>query len=260
MPTARSFDGTEIHFETYGDPARPTIFMGPHFYASFRNDMIEGFEDPTEAWISGLADDFHLLLADYPRGVGQTANALGLDYTPDIAAEEVSIIADAAGVDRFGWLGYSFGGAMGTQLACRTDRVAAFVCGGFPPLNAPFERMVEITVDMAENPPPEWPQLSEEMRYQAVGFYRPLLGWPEREEVARLAIPCMVFMGTEDNGDGMPEQYLTPLAEYLREAEGDLQEMGWQVEWLEGKNHLTATAPDVALPVVRSFFLEVLTV
>ena len=258
MPTAKARDGTDIHFETRGDPARPTVFMGPHFYASFRNDMIEGFEDPTQAWIDALAEDFHLLLADYPRGVGKTPNALGLDYSPDVAVEETCLIADAAGVDRFGWVGYSYGGAIGTQLACRSDRLSAFACGGFPPLNAPFERMVEITVDMAENPLPEWPDMGDGVRYQAVGFYRPLLDWPEREEVAKLTIPRMVFMGTDDNGDGMPERYLTPLARYLREAEDDLVELGWQVKWLEGKNHLTAIAPEVALPVVRAFFREVL--
>ncbi len=226
MPTAKAPDGTEIYFETRGDATRPTVFMGPHFYASFRNDMIVGFEDPTQAWIDGLEEDFHLLLADYPS---------------------------------FGWVGYSYGAAMGTQLACRTDRLSAFVCGGFPPLNAPFARMVEITVDMAENPPVGWPDMGDEVRYQAVGFYRPLLEWPEREEVARLKIPRMVFMGTEDSGDGMPEQYLTPLAGFLRDAEGDLLDLGWQVEWLEGKNHLTAIAPEVALPIVRRFFREVLT-
>lgn len=162
MPTAKAPDGTEIYFETRGDTTRPTVFMGPHFYASFRNDLIEGFEDPTQAWIDGLEEDFHLLLA---------------------------------------------------RLACRTDRLSAFVCGGFPPLNAPFARMVEITVDMAENPPVGWPDLGDEVRYQAVGFYRPLLDWPEREEVARL----------------------------------------------KGKNHLAAIAPEVALPIVRRFFREVLT-
>lgn len=259
MPTAKAPDGTEIYFETRGDTTRPTVFIGPHFYASFRNDLIEGFEDPTQAWIDGLEEDFHLLLADYPRGVGKTPNALGLDYSPDVAVEEACLVADAAGVDRFGWVGYSYGAAMGTQLACRTDRLSAFVCGGFPPLNAPFARMVEITVDMAENPPVGWPDVGDEVRNQAVGFYRPLLEWPEREEVARLKIPRMVFMGTEDNGDGMPEQYLTPLAGFLRDAEGDLLELGWKVEWLEGKNHLTAIAPEVALPIVRRFFREVLT-
>lgn len=259
MPTAKSFDGTPLHFEIIGDPQRPCIFLGPHFYASYRLTGIQELEDPTPSWIDGLKADFRLLLADYPRGIGQTPNALGLDYSPEIAVEEVCRIADAAGAGRFGWVGYSFGAALGVQLACRRpERVAALACGGFPPLNAPFERMLEITTDMAKNPLPGWPQDQENMLYQSVGFYRPLPSWPEREEVAKLQMPRMAFMGTEDRGDGLPEQYMTPLADPLRAAEPELLELGWEIAWLEGMNHLGAIAPSASLPLVRSFFRKAL--
>jgi pimeloyl-ACP methyl ester carboxylesterase len=52
---------------------------------------------------------------------------------PDILA-----VADAAGVDRFAWFGFSFGSVVGLQLASRTNRLSALVCGGWPPLGGQY--------------------------------------------------------------------------------------------------------------------------
>src|SRR6266404_1060720 len=105
--TAKACDGTEIYFETHGHRSNPAILMGPHFYPSRPPDD----ESFTDAWIDRLQQDFFLIVADYPRGIGRTGNPQGLAYSPDVAAQEYECIANAAGVDRFGWVGYSFGGA-----------------------------------------------------------------------------------------------------------------------------------------------------
>jgi pimeloyl-ACP methyl ester carboxylesterase len=107
-------DGTEIWFVTYGDQSRPAIFLGPHFYATLGRSEA----DDTHQWIAALKNDFFLIVADYPRGFGRTGNPLGLAFTPDVACQEYCHIADAAGVGRFGWVGYSYGGAIGVQVAC----------------------------------------------------------------------------------------------------------------------------------------------
>jgi pimeloyl-ACP methyl ester carboxylesterase len=250
LKNAIAADGTELWFATHGDPRNPAIFLGPHFYASYgRTDA-----DDTQRWIDGLKDEFFLIVADYPRGFGPTRNPIGMDFTPDFAAEEYGRIADAAGVDRFAWVGYSYGGAMGVQVACRSGRVSALAVGGFPPLNAPFRDMVDITTHFAGTTPAD-AGLDPQLLWSSVGFYTPLLDWPERDELAKLDMPRMAFTGTDDVG--VPAQGVdTPLAARLRAAEPELKAMGWQVEWLDGQDHMTTIQAAVSLPVVRDFFRQ----
>lgn len=248
MKSVTAADGTELWFATHGDPLSPAIFLGPHFYASYgRTDA-----DDTQQWIDGLSREFFLIAADYPRGFGKTGNPLGMDFTPDVAAEDYARIADAAGVGQFGWVGYSYGGAMGVQVACRSGRVSALAVGGFPPLDAPFQEMVDVTTRLAETTPAS-AGLDPRLLWTSVGFYTPLLDWPEREEVAKLDMPRMAFMGAADIG--VPLHGInTPLAARLRAAEPELTAMGWRVEWLEERDHMTAIQAAVSLPAVRDFF------
>lgn len=248
MKSVRVADGTEIWFATHGDPSFPALLLGPHFYASL--GRTEG--DDTSRWIDGLRDEFFLIVADYPRGFGRTGNPLGLDFTPDVAAEEYDRIADAAGVERFGWVGYSYGGAIGLQVACRSTRVSALAVGGFPPLRAPYREMVEITTRMA-TASQDAAGMDPKLLWSAVGFYGPLPGWPEQAEVAKLRMPCMTYMGTADVG--VPAHGVNiPLAARLREAESDLKAIGWQIEWIEGEDHVSTAQASASLPVVRDFF------
>src|SRR5215471_16727231 len=53
-------------------------------------------------------------------------------FTADRVCADILAIADAAGVERFAWYGFSFGGVVGLQLASRTNRLSALVCGGWP--------------------------------------------------------------------------------------------------------------------------------
>jgi pimeloyl-ACP methyl ester carboxylesterase len=249
---ATAADGTEIHFATYGNAERPAVFLGPHFY------LTPPQPDPstTHAWIAALSQDFFLIVADYPRGIGLTRHPQGLAFNPEIAAQEYLQIANAAGVTRFGFLGYSFGGAMGVQLACRTDRIAALAVGGFPPLNAPFKLMTELSRGIAEAPPPLPNHMDPGVLQSAVGFYAPLANWPEREQISRLTMPRLVFMGDRDSGQGAAQ--VIPLADNLREAEHALRALGWQVVWLPGHDHLSAESPEVTSHLVHRFFSEAL--
>lgn len=252
MQRVNAADGTELWFDTHGDPANPALFLGPHFYASF--SPMPG-EDWTAPWIDGLKDDFFLIVADYPRGMGRTGNPQGLDFDPEVAVEEYRHIASAAGVERFGWIGYSYGGAMGVQLACRSDLITALAVGGFPPLNAPFREMVDICTRAAEGAVAGGhdPKLA----WSSVGFYTPMLDWPERDEIARLDIPRLAFMGSDDVG--MPGMGVdVPLAGRLREAEEDLASLGWRIAWLDHADHLAGVRADIALAPVRAFLRDAL--
>jgi pimeloyl-ACP methyl ester carboxylesterase len=249
VPSALAADGTEIHYLTRGDETRPTIYLGPHCYASSVEGEPRTPHDPTRGWIDALADAFHLIVADNPRGMGATGNPLGLGYSPDIAVADFEAILDAAGVDRVGWVGYSYGGAYGVQVACRSDRLAAVAIGGWPPLHAPFARLVELTTETASNPTPELAG-NPDLLWASVGFYTPLTTWPERQNVERLELPRLAFMGTGDEV-GPPGPTLSDL---LRRAEPELVELGWEIAWIEGADHLGAQPAEASAGAVRAFF------
>jgi hypothetical protein len=64
-------------------------------------------------------------------------------------------------------------------------------------------------------------------------------------------------MGGADTA--LPEMEIdTPLAELLREAQSDLEPLGWTVVWLEDQDHMSASTPEVAAPIVRGFLDSVL--
>jgi pimeloyl-ACP methyl ester carboxylesterase len=249
---AKAADGTEIYFQSHGEQTKPAVFMGPHFYPSRSGDA----GSFTRAWIERLRVDFFVIAADYPRGIGRTGNPQGLHFNADVAAEEYGRIADAAGVERFGWVGYSFGGALGVQIACRTGRVTALAVGGFPPLSAPFKLMTDISIRSAECPGVLPPFIDLGVLWSAVGFYKSLIGWPQRQEIPRLTMPRMIFMGDNDSAQGATETI--PLAEILRTCEGDLRALGWGVSWLAGQDHESALQPTIALPIVHQFLREAL--
>ena len=50
--------------------------------------------------------------------------------TPDEVCADLLAAADAAGASRFVWYGYSISAVAGLQLATRTDRLTALICGG----------------------------------------------------------------------------------------------------------------------------------
>jgi pimeloyl-ACP methyl ester carboxylesterase len=259
MSIATAPDGTEIYYEVRGRADGPTLFLGPPFTATPNELMAQaGMEDPTAAWVRGLGDDFRILVADLPRGVGQTGNPLGKDYSPDAAVADLVAVLDASGTDRAAWVGYSYGGAQGIQLTCRTDRVSALVVGGWPALNQPFARLLEVTTAIAESLPAEGGGVDPELAWSSVAFYAPLSEWPERAEVAKIAVPRMAFMGSEDTADSLPKEYATPLADLLRNAEPELRELGWEIAYFEGEGHLGAVRAEVALPAVQDFLRRAL--
>ena len=144
-------------------------------------------------------------------------------------------------------MGYSWGGVVGLQLATRTDRLTALICGGWPPLGAPYKGMVDLLEAQ-----------TAEHRGAAIyaTFYRSIADWPERNAVSRFTCPRMTFAGSNDI---LPHEVLTtrigPLVAEYRE---ELEEMGWTVELVEGFSHDLFTRADVVVPMIRKFLDPVL--
>ena len=107
----------------------PVLFLGPRLVDD--SPVIQGYLD-------GFTDDYTVVTADYrPAGVSEATAAefpqeVAESFTADGVSADILAVADTVGSDRFAWYGYSFGGVMGLQLAARTDRLSALICGGWP--------------------------------------------------------------------------------------------------------------------------------
>ena len=206
-------DGPALSYEVNGSgPALIAFDRSPKGY-------FDGFTDSYRAIVMGEAPD---------------------SYTPARVVADILAVADAVGADRFAYYGFSWGCVVGLQLAARTDRLTALVCGGWPPLGAKYGDMVTITA-----------------RASLDGtFYRALQDWPEREVVSRFTVPRMTFAGSEDIivAYGLTFPHGPTIAAHREE----LERMGWTVRLVEGFGHELGGRPDVVVPLVREFLDPVL--
>ncbi|KYF47988.1 hypothetical protein BE08_30510 [Sorangium cellulosum] len=209
--------------------------------------------DPELAVLKGyldrLTDRYRVLVVDYPSlgpGIGKSDPIPAGDLTAGRVCADLLAAADAAGFDRFAYWGFSWGGVVGLQLACRTDRLTALVCGGWPPLGAPYGDMLHITRKMAAAP--EVPVRVD----QFVTFYESVEGWPEAEAVQRIACPRMTFTGAADEME-YPGEIKLRIAPTIRERRGELERLGWHVTEIPGRDHGVFTDPATVVPIVREF-------
>jgi len=96
-----------------------------------------------QSLIKELSDAFRVVAFDYERQCLRTPKPDTL--TPINVASDILAVADAVVADRFAYYGYSWLALIGLQLAIRTDRLAALIMGGFPPLGGRDEEMLLVT-------------------------------------------------------------------------------------------------------------------
>jgi len=146
-----------------------------------------------EGYIKLLGDRYKLLMSDYPH-IESKAKDETLLRVQDVCNDYLAI-ADAARIQRFAAIGYSWGGNTVLQLATRSQRVAALVVGGWPAIDGPYDILLQ-TVEKVHRESPNRPEVA---RY--VNYYKSLQGWPERAEVAKLKCPKLNFIDAGDSGD-----------------------------------------------------------
>ncbi len=280
MPAARLHDQSIIDVEVHGDgpavllPVNPRPVEGPQ-----AEEMRRWGADPAlgRALIDGLSDVFRVVAFDYEGHVLQVPKPDTL--TPANLAGDLLAVADAAGVDRFAYYGYSWLALAGLQLAIRTDRVAALVMGGFPPLDGPYDQMLQVTAATHEmamanavSPParepsgeppgePDWSQvevsLSEAQTRQFVTLYQALRGFDDRAAQAQLRCPrlCVVGSADEITYDERWGGVQVSMAGPVIRRRAELEALGWQVRVLEGLDHTQAMQAVQVLPVLRPWLI-----
>jgi pimeloyl-ACP methyl ester carboxylesterase len=278
---ARLHDGSAIDVEVDGEgptvllPVNPVPVEGPQ-----AEELRRWGADPAlgRSLIDGLGDAFRVVAFDYEGHVLQVPKPDTL--TPANLAADLLAVADAAGADRFAYYGYSWLALAGLQLAIRSDRVAALAMGGYPPLDGPYAEMLKVTmathelaVANAASPPPptepsgqspeetDWSQvqvtLSEGQTRQFVTLYQALRDFDDRAAQARLECPRLCFVGSADEitYDERWGGVRVSIAGPVTSRRAELEALGWQVEVLEGLDHMQAMQAARVLPILRPWLL-----
>jgi pimeloyl-ACP methyl ester carboxylesterase len=241
---------TGIYYELHGR-GRP-LFLAFPLMASQREIFGAGPADVLPGFLDRLTDTYQVLVADYPN-VGRSAETDPAHLTVDRVCADMLEVADAAAFDRFAWWGSTFGAIVGLQLAARSDRVAALVCGGWPPVGGQFDDMLRIVRARVDDPPRSaLAVLRRPGQYrQWLAFYESLRGVSETDIVHRVRCPRMVFAGADHLlvEDGIPLH----IAATLRERRVELETLGWTVVEIAGHDSSLILNPGVQVPAVRAF-------
>ena len=225
MPEVRLHDASTIAVEVHGNGPTVVMPVNPRpVEGAQAEEMRRWGADPAlgRSLIDGLSDAFRVVAFDYEGHVLQVPKPDTL--TPANVAGDLLAVADAAGADRFAYYGYSWLALSGLQLAIRTDRLAALVMGGYPPVDGPYAEMLQVTVATHEiaianaasapgtatpsQPPrepseePDWStaemSLTEPQTRQFVTLYQALQGFDDRAAQSQVGCPRLCFVGSAD--------------------------------------------------------------
>jgi pimeloyl-ACP methyl ester carboxylesterase len=285
----RLHDDSTIAVEVHGEgptvllPVNPRPVEGPE-----AEEMRRWGVDPAlgRSLIDGLSDAFRVVAFDHEGHVLQVPKPDTL--TPANVVADLLAVADAAGADRFAYYGYSWRAVNGLQLAIRTDRLTALVMGGFPPLDGPYDQMLQVTkatYDLAvanasapgaaeaASPPTSEPTgpdevdwstvqvtLTEGQTRQFVTFYEGLQDFDDRAAQAQVTCPRLCFVGSADEitYDERWGGVHVSMADPVISRRAELESLGWQVQILEGLDHTQAMQTPHVLPILRPWLLKVL--
>jgi len=207
-------------------------------------------------YLDQLTDRYRVLLVDYPS-IGRSRDIEPEALTASRVCADLIGVATAAGFDRFAYWGYSWGGNVGLQLACRTDRLSALVVGGWPALGAPYVELLAAARLKLPNPEPSSRLvLRHPGQYaQWIHYGNSIRDWPERQAVERITCPRLNVFGSE--GDLLEAGIPIPIASSIRRCRRDLEALGWRVHEVLGQGHALCMSADVAVAPVRAFLDEV---
>ncbi len=248
-------NATGVYYELHG--RGEPLMIGLPLMASHVGIFGPGSEKVLRGYLDALTDRYRVLLLDYPS-IGRSRDIPPDELTVERVCADLLGVATAAGFGRFAYWGYSWSGAVGLQLASRTDRLTALVIGGWPPLGAPYADILEVTRRKRANPEPSsLVVLRDAAQYaQWTAYYESMGAWDEESVVPAINCPKMVYYGAQ--GDlveaGMPLR----IASLIRARRSRLEALAWRVCEVPGFGHELAVHPEQVVPPVRSFLDEAL--
>lgn len=228
------------------------LLIGLPLMASLTQIFGSEMQDVLDGYLDRLSDRYRVLRVDYPS-IGGSRDIAPQDLTADRVCADLLAVATAAGFDRFAYWGYSWGAAAGLQLASRTDRLTALVLGGWPPLGAPYDAILQATRLKQSDPEPSSLKVlrSKDQYRQWEAYYSSMVDWAEAESVASIHVPKMVYFGGD--GDLVEAGIPIRIASIIRENRTMLEKQGWTLKELPGQGHGVCMTPDLVVPPVRYF-------
>ena len=109
---AKTLDGAEIYYEVFdfSDAWLESETIILHHGLRGNNKVWFG-------WVPALARNYRVVLMDARGRGGSSVPPPGFDWSMEQFATDALAVVDAVGVDRFHWLGTSFGSAIGEYVA-----------------------------------------------------------------------------------------------------------------------------------------------
>lgn len=239
-----------VYFEMSGTGI--PLMIGLPLMASHTGIFGANSQAVLDGYLERLTDRYRVLRLDYPA-IGRSRDLPPPELIAERVVADLLSVADAAGFERFIYWGYSWSGAVGLQLAARTDRLRALVVGGWPVLDAPVRLVIEATDrKLGKLEPGQRIVLRNDAQYAQWGhFYRSIATWPGREALGALRIPRLIYFGAD--GDLVEADVQIPIASTIRETRPELEAAGWQVVEIAGQGHGVAHRPNLVVPPVRDF-------
>jgi len=255
-PMREGYAGSgRIYYQVHGSDKGKPLFLGFPIMASYGQIFGEDKAAVRGGFLDRLTDRYRVLLVDYPN-VGKTLTPAPAEFTIDRACTDMLAVADAAGFERFAWWGPASNGVqIGLALAARSKRVSAFVGGGWPPLGAPYDKLLLNGQNQVLNPPPHaMVLLRDKSQYaQWVTYYESMTHWPEAKAVASIECPRLLYFPPEYSGSGPGLTFM--FADIVREHRVELEKAGWRIVELPGevRDGRVLFDPSVVVPVAREF-------
>jgi pimeloyl-ACP methyl ester carboxylesterase len=211
--------------------------------------------------IDWLTDVARIVAFDYEGHV--MANPKPNTLTPANVVADVLAVADAAGVERFAWYGYSWLAMVGLQLTLASERLNGLAMGGYPPIDGPYREMLAVTTAGYElatgartsQNEDAWASayLPPDQSLQFVTLYTALQGFDDRAAQSSITIPRLCLVGSKDAIQYGPSwgDVFVDLARPVIEQRAELEAIGWEVHVLDGLDHTQAMQADRVIPILR---------
>lgn len=279
MSIVRLHDAGTIDVEVHGTGPALLLPVDPRPVEGARADDLRKWGvDPAlgRTLIDGLKDAFTVVAFGYENHIMANPRP---DFTPELIARDFLTIADAAGLDRFAYYGYSWLALNGLQLALRTDRLTGLVMGGYPPIGGPYAEMLRVTRAahaMSGTGDPgawntdggataawdgesdfDWSDVemtaTKDQTHQFVAMYEALADFDDRAVQEKITCPRLCFTGTadtivyEEKWGGVT----VDISGGFTASRTELESVGWDVRFLDGLDHTQAMQPENVLPILR---------
>jgi pimeloyl-ACP methyl ester carboxylesterase len=244
-----------VYFEVLGQG--PAVMIGLPLMASHRDIFGEAMMPVFDGYVASLKNQFSLILIDYPS-IGKSRDIAPEDLTADRVCADLLSVATAAGHERFAYWGYSWSGAVGLQLAARTDRLSALVIGGWPPLDAPYANILEASCrKIGRVEPGSRVILRNDDQYrQWSNYYASMINWDEATSISAIQCPRFGYFGGD--GDLVEADLPVNIASAFRANRTRLESMGWAIKEFSGRGHDVCMDAALVVPPVAAFLDQAL--